>query len=83
MLLKKTNVAKCLGLFIDNSLWWKYHVKCIVKLICLKIGFLKKVSLNLPNYVLSSHYNIFIRSGFLYCLMYWFKNDHSGSLGIN
>ena len=74
----QSNVAKYLGLYIDDKLLWTHHVSYVTKQCCQRIGIFKKVLPNLPNFVLPLYYNAFIRSGFSYCLMLWFNNNRSG-----
>ena len=73
----QTNVAKYLGLYIDDKLLWTHHVSYITKQCCQRIGIFKKVLPNLPNFVLPLYYNAFIRSGLFYCLMLWFNYNRS------
>ena len=74
----QTSLPKYLGLYIDDKLLWTHHVSYVTKKCCQRIGILKKVLPNLPNFVLPLHYNAFISSGFSYCLMLWFNNNRSG-----
>ena len=72
------NVAKYLGLLIDNKLSWSYHV--ILMLLNIVAKELKS-SNNLClmcNYVFALYYNAFIISCFSYFLMFWIKNERSG-----
>ena len=73
-----TNVAKYLGLLIDNKLSWSYHVTHIIKICCQRIEVFKKVMPYSPNYVLRLYYNSSIKSCFSYCLMFWINNEHFG-----
>ena len=73
----QSNVAKYLGLYIDDKLLWTHHVSYVTKQCCQRIGIFKKVLPNLPNFVLPLYYNAFIRSGFSYCLILWFNNNRS------
>ena len=66
------------GIHIDNRLYWNYHVKHVIQKCCQRIGILKKVLSCLPKYVAILYYNVFIRSCFSYCAMFWFRNDRSG-----
>ena len=72
------NVAKYLGLYIDDELAWKQHVAHITKSCSQKIGVFKKLLSLLPDYVLPLYYNAFIRSLFSYCLKFWINNDRCG-----
>ena len=74
----RTNVAKYLGLYIDDELAWKQHVALITKSCSQKIGVFKKFLYLLSEYVLSLYYNAFIRSSFSFCLMFLINDDRSG-----
>ena len=74
----KTDVAKYLGIYIDNKLLWHYHVEHVLKICCQRIGMFKKVLPYLPLHVILLYYNAFIRSCFSYCTVFWFNNDRSG-----
>jgi hypothetical protein len=76
--LNKLSCVKYLGVLIDDQLNWKYHVNLVVKQCCQRIGLFKKVLPFFTNNVALLYYNAFIRSGFSYCLMFWFNNDRSG-----
>ena len=71
------NVAKYLGLYIDDELVWKQHVAHISKSCSQKIDVFKKLLSLLPDYVLPLYYNAFIRSSFSYFLIFWINNDRS------
>ncbi len=70
--------AKYLGVYIDNNLFWSYHVNHILKSCCKRIGLFKKIVCFLPKFVSVLYYNAFIRSCFSYGLLFWFNNDRSG-----
>ena len=73
-LIVRANVAKYLGLYIDDELAWKLHIIQITKSCSPKISVFKKLLSFLPDDVLPLYCNAFIRSSFLY----WINNDQSG-----
>jgi hypothetical protein len=70
--------AKYLGVYIDNNLFWSFHVNHILKSCCKRIGLFKKIVCFLPKFVSVLYYNAFIRSCFSYGILFWFNNDRSG-----
>ena len=73
----RSNVAKYLGLNINDELAWKQRVAHITKSCSQKIYVFKKLLSLLPDYVLPLYYNAFIRTSFSYCLMFWIINGRS------
>lgn len=76
--LENPSFAKYLGVYIDNNLFWNYHVDHVLKLCCQRIGMFKRVLEFLPSHVVLLYYNAFILSCFSYCITFWFNNDRSG-----
>jgi hypothetical protein len=74
--------AKYLGVYIDNNLFWSYHVNHVLKSCCKRIGLFKKIVCFLPKFVSVLYYNAFIRSCFSYGLLFWFNNNRSGRCKI-
>ena len=77
-LLENPIYAKYLGVYIDNRLFWNYHVDFVLKRCCQRIGLFKKVIPYLSKYAIQLYYSAFIVSCFSYCIVYWFNNDRSG-----
>ena len=70
----QTNVAKFLGVLIDNNLSWKNHIEYIAKKIAKSVGIIKRIRHSLPLETLNTLYNTLILPYLNYCNIIWANN---------
>ena len=69
--LEVVDTTKYLGLKIDNSLDWKYHVSVLSSKISKAVGFLKYAKSFLPLETLNKLYAGIVEPHFRYCCPVW------------
>ena len=74
--LEVVDTTKYLGLQINNSLDWKYHVSVISSKVCEAVGFLKHAKSILPLETLNKLYAGIAEPHFRYCCSVW---DYCGA----
>ena len=73
----QTNIAKFLGVLIDNNLSWKNHIEHIAKKIAESVGIIKRIRHTLPLKTLNTLYNTLILPYLNYCNIIWANNKPS------
>ena len=73
----QTNIAKFLGVLIDNNLSWKNHIEYIAKKIAKRVGIIKRIRHTLPLKTLNTLYNTLILPYLNYCNIIWANNKPS------
>jgi len=63
--------TKCLGVYVDQHLTWKVHIKNISSKIAKNIGILSRISYLLPSYTRITLYYSLIYPYLSYCNMVW------------
>ena len=71
IVIKQTDCFKFLGLFIDSSMSWKYHVDYLCKKLARNIGVINRIKCFFPSSVLASLYNTLVVSYINYGILVW------------
>ena len=69
--IERVGTYKCLGLGLDESLTWEYHISTIVSKVSKVLGFLRRLKPLLPRSTLVLIYNSLILPHFDYCSIVW------------
>lgn len=69
--INKQNVARFLGVLVDDHLTWKTHIVALSKKLNCNVGILTKVKGIFPLSVLRTLYHSFIQSHINYCSLLW------------
>ena len=75
--IKQVSHTKFLGVFLDNSLTWKFHIKEIEKKVSKSIGIISRLKFILPCNILRTLYCSLILPHLSYCNIVWANNFHS------
>ena len=82
-IIKETQVAKYLGILIDNKLLWKDHINSINLKISKGVGLLAKIRHFVPKAVLRSLYFSFINPHIDYNLLNWGSSSMTSINSVN
>ena len=69
--IEQVSHASYLGVTIDSSLSWKYHIQKVIEVITPKIGIITRLRHYVPKSILIQLYNACILPHLTYCLEIW------------
>ena len=69
--IERVGTYKCLGLGLDESWTWEYHISSIVSKVSKALGVLRRLKLLLARSTLVLIYNSLIQPLFEYCSIVW------------
>ena len=75
--LENVQVHKLLGIYIDNTISWKYQISKVCTKLNSKLALLKRISYYLSNDMKRMFYNAYIMPTFEYCCIIWGKGIRS------
>jgi hypothetical protein len=83
-ILKTVESTKCLGVTIDNELYWHKHVNSVIQKVFCKIALLRRLKLFIDSSTLNVLYRSLIQPLFDYCSVVWFGrfNDDMRKLSV-
>lgn len=80
VIIETVDVAKLLGVNIDCSLTWSYHIDCLTKKISKKIGVLGRLKSFMSSFALLKVYNSVIFPHFNYCCTIWSSAKNAANI---
>ena len=67
----RLNCYKCLGVTLDEKLYWEHHIDMIIKKVNAGIAVIKRMKTCVPQEFLQTVYNALIQPYFDYCCQLW------------
>ena len=81
-LIKSSQSTKLLGVHIDSQLSFKNHIQSLLTKLAPKLGLLRRLSFDLPEYILLTIYKSVIQPHIDYCLSVWGSCNKTDMLSV-